>query len=470
MKRKHGEASVEEHPKGSGQYRVRARTGGGPLRTLVSKLTRPQAVEHAVAYSALKRAEELREGITLAQFGSGFLDRREKRGVRSIKEDRNRWRAYVEGDAIGGIPVSSLRRGDVIEWRDRLLTSKSARGRMGLKPQTVKNALSLLTVALQEALDRELCSRNVAEDVSLPRGLGATTRVELEGILLPAEQEALLGTVPAHQRPAVLFALAMGVRWSELSWLKWEDVRDDAVFIRRSRRGLPTKGGKPRRLPLSPPALLALEGARALRVKDSPWVFPGPRKGGPRDQPPSQWDKWLAAAGVTKHVRFHDLRHTTATSLLAGWWGGEKWSLEEVRRLLGHSSVQVTERYARLLDELLDKAVARTSFKLFPGGNDIAPSPGNRSDGDVFVNRRSRVQISKLAPNDSATLQVASENPWEHPGNDLPNALNRALTLGIHPTTGSLVRAYRAVLAGDEPATLQNLAECAAALLDRRSA
>lgn len=46
-----------------------------------------------------------------------------------------------------------------------------------------------------------------------------------------------------------------------------------------------------------------------------------------------------------RRVRWHDLRHSCGTSLNAGWWG-RVWSLEEIRDLLGHSSVKVTEIYA----------------------------------------------------------------------------------------------------------------------------
>jgi len=53
--------------------------------------------------------------------------------------------------------------------------------------------------------------------------------------------------------------------------------------------------------------------------------------------------EWLRAAGIERRVRWHDLRHTCASSLVAGWWG-RQWSLEEVREMLGHSSVLVTER------------------------------------------------------------------------------------------------------------------------------
>ena len=53
----------------------------------------------------------------------------------------------------------------------------------------------------------------------------------------------------------------------------------------------------------------------------------------------------LKKAGIKRRVRWYDLRHTCVSSLVAGWWGKPR-RLEEVRDLLGHSSVEVTERYA----------------------------------------------------------------------------------------------------------------------------
>lgn len=67
--------------------------------------------------------------------------------------------------------------------------------------------------------------------------------------------------------------------------------------------------------------------------------------------------------------------------------------------MLGHSSIQVTERYARKLAETQRFAVENTPGFLFPIGNlegaKMLEAKGNQ---DGFVNRRSRVQISKAAP------------------------------------------------------------------------
>jgi hypothetical protein len=146
---------------------------------------------------------------------------------------------------------------------------------------------------------------------------------------------------------------------------------------------------------LLPPAIAAL----ASLPRRGEWVFPG--RGGERRShgtPPKQWHAWLRSAGITRRVRWHDLRHTCATSLLAGWWG-RKWTLDEVCRFLGHSGIQVTERYARKLAETQRFAVDNTPGFVFPLGNLGAPKMlESKETTDRFVNRRSRVQISKAAP------------------------------------------------------------------------
>lgn len=68
-------------------------------------------------------------------------------------------------------------------------------------------------------------------------------------------------------------------------------------------------------------------------------------------------------AGITRPVRFHDLRHTCASHLVSGRdWVAREWlkrplRTEEVRGWLGHSSIAMTERYAHLAPEAMRDAV-----------------------------------------------------------------------------------------------------------------
>src|SRR5690606_29071466 len=216
-------------------------------------------------------------------------------------------------------------------------------GERGLADQTRRNALNLLRSALADAVDRELLAANPARDVKVRRS--GTKEEDLSGVLRPDEQMRLIQACPERDRPVVLFALLTGLRLSEQWWLTWADIKEDHVLVRRSVDGKATEGGKPRRVPLLEPARQLL----AALPRHSEWVFPATR-GGRRDygKRPRGWA--TALKGLGRKIRWHDLRHTCGTSLLAGWWG-RVWSLEEVRGFLGHSSVQVTERYARILDE-----------------------------------------------------------------------------------------------------------------------
>ena len=52
----------------------------------------------------------------------------------------------------------------------------------------------------------------------------------------------------------------------------------------------------------------------------------------------------------------HDLRHTCASHLVMGTWTRRPWRLEEVQAMMGHSSSQLTQRYAHLAPTVLDEA------------------------------------------------------------------------------------------------------------------
>lgn len=458
MRRKPGSANVEEHPKGSGVFRVRARISGR-LVTVARGMTRPQANAAAGTYAVLRDEKAVRDGITLDQYGPDFLGLRERRGLRSVSEDRNRWKSYISTDPVGAISIATLRRSDVIEWRNRLLTRKLAR-------QTVRNALNLLRVALSEALDQELVTTNVARDVKVPRRVGITAAEEdLSGVLNPKEQAALLAAVPAEHEALVLVALMTGLRWSELSWLKREDVKGDELLIRRSRKGGPTKSGKPRRVPLLGGAKAALTAQLATLPKGQHWIFPS-EDGVPRRNRPRAWKAWVTAAGIKRAVRWHDLRHTTATSLLAGWWSpkGERWTLDEVCQMLGHANISTTERYAKKLDETLTNAAAKTKF---PGGNGSGGTSRNDSQAVAFLNRRSAVRISPGAQQESCSI------PDPKPGRlgtiwELPDSLKRAVKRTRRKTSDGLAarrlaKIYRAARNGDEATAVAGLTRMARA-------
>jgi hypothetical protein len=86
-------------------------------------------------------------------------------------------------------------------------------------------------------------------------------------------------------------------------------------------------------------------------------------------------------AGITRRVRFHDLRHTCASHLVMGTWGSP-WPLADVAKMLRHSSITVTERYAHLAPGYLHEQARRTA-RTTAAGPKLAlsdPSPSASPD------------------------------------------------------------------------------------------
>ena len=62
--------------------------------------------------------------------------------------------------------------------------------------------------------------------------------------------------------------------------------------------------------------------------------------------------KWVEQAGISKHVTFHTARHTFATMMLT--LGADLYT---VSKLLGHTSVRMTQVYAKIINQKKDEAV-----------------------------------------------------------------------------------------------------------------
>lgn len=414
-------------------YRVRV-TVDGKLKTLASGLqTRGEAEAVQRAHAQLARDEWTKGGLTLRHIGEDFLERRAARGYRGMRQERNRWKVHVFEDELGAIPLRELQRLDGVAWLDEMQKRHMA-------AQSIKNALNLVRSALDECLERGVIDANPFRDLRLRRGFAKRKTSELDGILTLPEQQRLLAVIPEQQRARVIVSLYTGVRPSELNRLTWGDVHSDRLIIRD------TKNGRPRDVPLLGPARAVVRsllerGDHHPEEHRLPGraVFPG-RWGRVRvSTSPKGWARWVRAAEIAHPVRYYDLRHTCATSLLAGWWG-RKWSLDEVCQMLGHSGVQVTERYARKLSETLFSAAAETTS--FPEPFPVATERGNGSEkqhdscgiGATFRTWTGDLRFTK--PSSSRVIVEVSPAPVPHGEAFSPAALllaSVAHRLGVLP-------------------------------------
>jgi integrase len=204
---------------------------------------------------------------------------------------------------------------------------------------------------------------------------------EFHELLLACERirirrRACLRTRSLDLRPIITLAVHTGLRRSEIFGLKWSDV-DLAGRVITVHHG---KWGSARHVPIN--SVLAATLEDIPRRLDSPYIFPhadkGPHSGDRFVELKRAWKRLLEEAGIS-NLRFHDLRHTTAS-----WLVMRGVPLKIVQEILGHKTYLTTLRYAHLAPELRTEAVERlceenTSHKMDTkpvrtGGMAVRPS------------------------------------------------------------------------------------------------
>ena len=142
-----------------------------------------------------------------------------------------------------------------------------------------------------------------------------------------------------------------GCRKSEILSLRWEYVDLEAGELR-----LPDSKTGAKIVHLGDPAISVLQGIE--RNEDNPWVHPNRKTGKPMSDLDYYWQRIRDRAGL-KGVRVHDLRHSFASRALSL---GE--SLPMIGKLLGHTKVETTARYAHLARDSVKIAGERVAVSL----------------------------------------------------------------------------------------------------------
>jgi integrase len=176
---------------------------------------------------------------------------------------------------------------------------------------------------------------------------------------LTAEQAvALIGQLPMHQRDVVIFALATGLRQSNVLGLEWSHVNLESGHAWVG--AVQSKNRKPIAVPLN---ATALEVLRRQLGKHSVRVFT--YRGRPLGRANTlAWRLALKRTGI-ENFRWHDLRHTWAS-----WHRQAGTPTHELQRLGGWRSSVMVERYAHLASDHLTKAAGRLDSVL--DGYDLA--------------------------------------------------------------------------------------------------
>ncbi len=158
---------------------------------------------------------------------------------------------------------------------------------------------------------------------------------------------------------AARLLILTGCRLSEIMTLQWEhvDILGKALRLPDSKTGAKV-------VHLGQPAVEILE--KIERIERTPWVIVGTKPNARLTDLQPFWQRVRARAGL-KDVRIHDLRHTFASVAIASGQG-----LPMIGKLLGHTQVQTTARYAHLAADPVKHAANQVASSIAASLNHAA--------------------------------------------------------------------------------------------------
>jgi integrase len=278
--------------------------------------------------------------------------------------------------SLGGLRLSKITPDHIRAWITSMRERTSERTNQPLSPRTTYLALMVLRTALNAAVSDGLVARNVARLVKGPRAAKGSKMAPLD-----AEQsKKFLSVLPGERlEAAYVVALRLGLRQAEVLGLRWGDVDFEGrtLKVEQTVKRVGRAEGKTelifsapktessRRLPsMSEPLIVALKAHRARQAEErlaagTRWqandlVF-CTRVGGPIDAA-VLWRtfKRLLVKAELPPIRFHDLRHSTASLLFK-----EGVPMKVISELLGHSSIRITaDIYSHLTRGTMDETAA----------------------------------------------------------------------------------------------------------------
>ena len=261
-----------------------------------------------------------------------------RNSVESYARDVRRYQAFLS--------ASGRRSWDEVARQD-VQAHLGALARDGIAPRSQARALSAIRGLHRLLLSERVSRSDPTDEVDAPRRTRKLpqllSRDEVDRLLAAPRQ--VRGAAGIRDRAMLELLYATGLRVSELVTLEVNQVDlESRVLLARG------KGNKERLVPVGAPAAAALRAwlggprDRVLRLRRSRDLFVTPR--GRRMTRQGFWKllgRYARAAGISRRISPHKLRHSFATHLLEG--GAD---LRAVQAMLGHADVSTTEIYTHV--------------------------------------------------------------------------------------------------------------------------
>ena len=281
--------------------------------------------------------------IMLAEFLDEYVEEKKQKRTARYAKDIDTVVKHVK-NYIGsrGIYVSDVDKVWCMGFINYLSKVRTKEG-LKLEKSSIFNYYSIMVVALNKAVRMEYIERNpfdlVAAEDKPKRAESRREYLTLEEVKILADTDIKNHAV----KNAFLFSCFTGLRYSDIVNLTWDNVREleDGVvqleFVQQKTKHRVV-------VPINSNALQWLPQRRS--GKSVVFELPEPCTTG------NTIRRWVAKTSITKKVTFHVARHTYATMLL--YYGADVYT---VSKLLGHTNVQTTQIYAKVMDESKRRAV-----------------------------------------------------------------------------------------------------------------
>lgn len=313
---------------------------------------RQREYDNAALYIDSEAEQAAQNERSQCNFISYFKDVTDKRHRNSSESINVNWRRvyelmkiFVGGDTL---TFGQINLGLIENFKLFLLNAPQGGGKSGTVSQnTAATYFTIFKAGLKQAfVDGYLTIDLAAKVKGIPEQESRREHLTLDELNTLAQTPC---DNPIIKR-AALFSALTGIRHVDIKKMKWKEIVKEGDHYRVNFTQQKTKGVEYK--PISAQAYQLCGDRRG----DDQLVFEG--------LPAPSWiskplERWIKAAGITKHITFHCFRHTYATLQLAN--GTDIYT---VSKMLGHTNVRTTQIYTKVVDEKKENAADAIQINL----------------------------------------------------------------------------------------------------------